>query len=105
MREDIEQLIDYYTNKVYELEREAKEESIGISYIMGSIRAYNRVIEDLQELLDENPLRLGKWRIDKDDNRKWDRIRFYCSECGQWQTYGETKYCPKCGSIMMKESK
>lgn len=44
--------------------------------------------------------KLGHWRTDKDNSRHWDRIRFYCSECGDWQTYGLTKYCPNCGARM-----
>ena len=28
------------------------------------------------------------------------RNRFECSACGEWQTYGETKYCPNCGKPM-----
>ena len=42
--------------------------------------------------------RIGHWTVDKDDNRTWDRVRFICSACGEWQTYGKTKYCPDCGS-------
>lgn len=26
--------------------------------------------------------------------------RFYCSECGTWQTYGRTPFCMFCGSPM-----
>jgi rRNA maturation endonuclease Nob1 len=42
----------------------------------------------------------GHWIIDIDESRRWDRRRFYCSECGDWQTYGETKFCPECGCAM-----
>lgn len=28
------------------------------------------------------------------------RRRWYCSECGEWQTYGRPKYCPMCGARM-----
>ena len=44
----------------------------------------------------------GHWREDIDNNRRWDRVRFYCSECGQWQTYGKTDYCPDCGAKMVE---
>ena len=30
----------------------------------------------------------------------WDRRRFYCSACGDWQTYGMPAYCPSCGAYM-----
>lgn len=43
---------------------------------------------------------MGHWIIDRDDNRTWDRVRFICSACGEWQTYGKTKYCPECGAKM-----
>lgn len=32
------------------------------------------------------------------------RRRFYCSACGEWQTYGATRYCPDCGAKMEKET-
>lgn len=28
------------------------------------------------------------------------RRRFYCSNCGDWNTYGMTRYCPECGARM-----
>lgn len=30
----------------------------------------------------------------------WFRRRFYCSNCGNWNTYGMTRYCPDCGAKM-----
>ncbi len=45
---------------------------------------------------------MGHWTVDKDDNRTWDRVRFICSVCGEWQTYGKTKYCPECGAKMQE---
>lgn len=42
----------------------------------------------------------GTWRMDIDHSRGFDWRRFYCSECGEWQTYGEPKFCPKCGARM-----
>ena len=50
------------------------------------------------EALKQEPI--GHWIIDIDESRRWDRKRFYCSECGDWQTYGETKFCPECGCAM-----
>lgn len=44
--------------------------------------------------------KMGRWIVDKDDSRKWDRVRFYCSECNSWQTYGKTTCCPECGIRM-----
>lgn len=45
----------------------------------------------------------GTWKEDIDNSRRWDKVRFYCSECGLWQTYGETDYCPNCGARMESE--
>lgn len=42
----------------------------------------------------------GTWEEDIDNSRRWDKVRFYCSECGKWQTYGKTDYCPSCGARM-----
>lgn len=44
----------------------------------------------------------GTWKIDIDHSRGWDWRRFYCSECGGWQTYGAPEFCPKCGARMVK---
>ena len=33
-------------------------------------------------------------------NNLWLRRRFYCSNCGDWQTYGITRYCSQCGAKM-----
>ena len=49
--------------------------------------------------LEQEP-KTGTWRKDIDNSRRWDRVRFYCSECGSWQTYGETDFCPSCGAKM-----
>ena len=52
------------------------------------------------ELIKEDEPKSPHWRTDIDNNRDWDKVRFYCSECGEWQTYGKTKYCPDCGARM-----
>ncbi len=54
MRENIEWLIERYTRRIGELEREARERAFGMTYITGKIRAYSDVVEDLQTLLDES---------------------------------------------------
>lgn len=46
--------------------------------------------------------KIGTWKKDTDNTRTWDRVRFYCSVCGDWQTYGETDYCSHCGARMKK---
>ena len=46
----------------------------------------------------------GTWaeKIVLDENGKFDFCsrRFYCSACGDWNSYGKTKYCPECGARM-----
>ena len=46
--------------------------------------------------------KIGTWKKETDNTRTWDRVRFYCSMCGDWQTYGETDYCSHCGARMVK---
>lgn len=45
----------------------------------------------------------AEWIVDTDDSRRWDRVRYYCSACNGWNTYGKSKYCPNCGHLMKKE--
>ena len=54
MRENIEWLIGQYKNKLRELKQDAKEQSLGISFITGQLTAYKRVIDDLQNVLNES---------------------------------------------------
>ena len=54
MRENIEWLIGKYTDTIERLERDAQEQSLGISFITGQITAYKRAVDDLQSLLDES---------------------------------------------------
>lgn len=45
----------------------------------------------------------AQWIVNKDDTRRWDRVRFYCSACNGWNTYGKSKHCPNCGAKMEGE--
>jgi len=54
MRENIEWLIEQYTDSIENLECDAQEQSIGLTYIKGQIVAYKTVVGDLQTLLDES---------------------------------------------------
>ena len=60
-----------------------------------SVYALNDLIETVNKT--------GTWEENIDDSRKGDRVRFYCSECGGWQTYGKTAFCPDCGAKMESE--
>lgn len=49
--------------------------------------------------------KLGLWDFRIVDDDPFDqsglfRRRYYCPNCGDWQTYGATKYCPNCGANM-----
>lgn len=56
---------------------------------------------------DVAPVKHGHWteRVGEvpDDPYYIFRKRFYCSVCGDWQTYGKTDYCPMCGASMESE--
>lgn len=54
MRENIEWLIGKYTDTIERLERDAQEQSIGLTYIKSQIVAYKTVVGDLKTLLDES---------------------------------------------------
>lgn len=54
MRENIEWLIGQYTDTIEKLERDAKSQMFGLNLISGQIRAYTRVVNDLQTLLNES---------------------------------------------------
>lgn len=60
-----------------------------------------RDIIDRAPVADVSKNAYGEWieKTDKDDNPFLAR-KFYCSECGDWQSYGKTKRCFNCGAIM-----
>ena len=45
----------------------------------------------------------AEWIVNTDESRRWDRVRFYCSACNGWNTYGKSKYCPNCGRRMQSD--
>ena len=67
-----------------------------------SVIRLNREKDELNQDKNELEPKTGHWREDIDKNRRWDRVRFYCSECGDWQTYGKSDYCPNCGCRMVE---
>lgn len=43
-------------------------------------------------------LRPGEWtEVYLDDASMFMKRRLYCGDCGEWNTYGETPFCPYCG--------
>ena len=77
----------------------------GYSYV--EIKTEN-ALEDIKGIppADVAPVKHGHWteRVGEvpDDPYYIFRKRFYCSVCGDWQTYGKTEYCPFCGASMEK---
>lgn len=61
--------------------------------------------EDIQKLPPVTPAeKIGHWTKDVNESRDlFDTIRYYCSACGDWNGYGECKYCPSCGAKMTRE--
>ena len=50
---------------------------------------------------DVEPIVYGEWEervVEEAD--AWSRRRFFCSACGDWQTYGKPPRCPHCGAHM-----
>lgn len=52
---------------------------------------------------DVAPIRHGTWvfrEVLENGHRTFLSDRWYCSACGEYQTHGETMYCPHCGARM-----
>ena len=47
-------------------------------------------------------VKFGYWteKVDEEMTNPLFKYRFYCSECGNWQSYGRTLFCPNCGAKM-----
>ena len=47
--------------------------------------------------------RTGKWeKRTVPDSNPFFVTRYYCTACENWNTYGESKFCPNCGAKMAK---
>lgn len=72
---------------------------------IGDFGADNLLLNAILEFIDDEdavePVPQGEWeeRFVEFGNL-FSRRRFYCSNCGDWQTYGMTRYCPECGAKM-----
>ena len=83
--------------KTYELPNEKRiMADVDEKHHTATVSAY--ALDDLVKAVNK----IGTWREDVDNSRKRDKIRFYCSECGHWQTYGKTGFCPSCGAKMQE---
>ena len=54
----------------------------------------------IYELLEDVPEEAEWEERTVEGSEPWFRRRFYCSACGDWQTYGKTRFCPNCGAQM-----
>ena len=47
-------------------------------------------------------VKYGYWTVEVDEEitTPWLKNRYVCSQCGSWQTYGRTLFCPNCGAKM-----
>ena len=58
MRENIEWLIEQYTDEIERLERSRREDCLNVgvtnAYLTAKIGVYGKVVEDLQSILDES---------------------------------------------------
>ena len=79
-------------------------EKLGYPPSAGYYKAIMKVLQIIDEYKAETEKEEpAEWIVDTDDSRRWDRVRFYCSACGDWNTYGKSKHCPECGRRMKYE--
>lgn len=80
-------------------------------HILGPL--FTESADTIEEMLDEKESKSdscaiqqpGHWILvtiddDKTDQYRLFRRRLECSACGEWQTYGKTRYCMNCGKPM-----
>ena len=61
---------------------------------------YQMVVDRLAMYEDRNEEGEWMYKFEENSENLFFRRRWYCSKCGDWNTYGETKYCMNCGSPM-----
>ena len=70
--------------------------------INDKLEELNSIVNDLSEKINTTATGTAKWtaKSDVDSEFAIHDERFYCSKCGDWNTYGMTNYCPNCGAKM-----
>lgn len=67
-------------------------------------KLFERTLE-IQPAVDAVPERTGTWSEEYDPNDDlFFRRKYRCSACGDWNTYGFTRFCPACGARMLNAS-
>ena len=62
------------------------------------------IVETLKDLpsADVAPIMHGKWVEDYNEQEPAGfKLRWRCTACDNWQTYGQTFFCPYCGARMV----
>lgn len=78
-------------------------------HILGPL--FTEAADTIEELLAEKEEyeTPAYWLVEYNEPNKLDPYGVFkkalvCSACGNWQTYGKTKYCPNCGKPMWRRS-
>lgn len=68
--------------------------------INDKLEELNSIVNDLSEKIDTTT-GTAKWIVKPDVSEKSHcSERFYCSKCGDWNSYGKANYCMNCGAKM-----
>ena len=67
-------------------------------FIAGVLWMLNRI--DEAHTVDAAPVRHGSWSETYDPDDGFMAKKYYCSACGDWNTYGKSHFCPNCGAKM-----
>ena len=68
--------------------------------INDNLEELTNIVSDLSEKIDMTT-GTAKWAAQSESISDFAiHERFYCSKCGDWNTYGMTNYCPNCGAKM-----
>ena len=68
--------------------------------INDKLEELNSIVNDLSEKIDMTT-GTAKWIVKPDVSEKSHcSERYYCSKCGDWNSYGKTNYCMNCGAKM-----
>lgn len=69
-----------------------------------TLNRYDKIIDGIYEIppADVAPIRYGKWVEDYNEQEPAGfKLRWRCTACDNWQTYGQTFFCPYCGARMI----
>ena len=68
--------------------------------INDKLEELNSIVNNLSEKIDMTT-GTAKWIVKPDVSEKSHcSERYYCSKCGEWNSYGKTNYCMNCGAKM-----